>query len=117
MSDQLRPVLRALFWVTATAVLVLAIGPAQGIPGTSDKHLHFGAFFVLAGLAAGGYPERSLTTIWVCLLAYGAAIELLQGTAWVGRDADAVDLATDALGSLTSLVVLSGVRKLRRVGT
>jgi hypothetical protein len=116
MTGKLRPALRVVFWTAAVAILVLAIGPAQGVPGASDKHLHFGAFFVLAALAAGAYPERRPSFIWVSLVAYGAAIELVQGTALVGRDADVVDWVTDALGALTSLAVLSWVRRRRRRG-
>ncbi len=114
MLERLRPTLRLLFWLAATAILLFAIAPIPDVPGQySDKVQHFAAFFVLAGLSASAYPERRLSTLWVCLLAYGVGIELFQGTAWIGRDADTADVLTDAVGALSAFAVIAVIRGIR----
>lgn len=61
-----------------------------------DKAKHFIVFYVLSGLASLALPQSRLHRIGLVILAFGAAIEVLQ--ALVGRDASWLDLFADACG-------------------
>ncbi len=62
-----------------------------------DKAEHFIAFYVLTGLAAAAFPGRSLWLIAASLSAFGAVIEVVQGTPIVHRDMDFWDWVADTL--------------------
>ena len=62
-----------------------------------DKAEHFIAFYGLTGLAAAAFPRRSLLSIAASLSAFGALIEIVQGTPIVHRDMDFWDWAADTL--------------------
>ena len=62
-----------------------------------DKAEHFIAFYALTGLAASAFPRRNLFAIAVSLSAFGALIELVQGTPIVHRDMDFWDWVADTL--------------------
>jgi hypothetical protein len=62
-----------------------------------DKAEHFIAFYALTGLAASAFPRRSLLAIGVSLSAFGALIEIVQGTPIVHRDMDFWDWVADTL--------------------
>jgi hypothetical protein len=62
-----------------------------------DKAEHFIAFYALTGLAASAFPNRSLLAIGVSLSAFGALIEIVQGTPIVHRDMDFWDWVADTL--------------------
>jgi hypothetical protein len=62
-----------------------------------DKAEHFIAFYVLTGLAAAAFPRRHLWAIAASLSAFGALIELVQGTSIVHRDMDFWDWVADTL--------------------
>ncbi len=53
-----------------------------------DKADHFSAFFVLTGLALVVFPRQPLWRIAAAMATIGAAIELIQGIPFVGRDCD-----------------------------
>jgi VanZ family protein len=93
-------VLRALFWLCALGVLVLAlVPPARIVPTTLwDKADHVLAFAVLALLGRSAYPDAG-RALWLGLVAYGGAIELLQALTPY-RTGDFADLGADALGVL-----------------
>lgn len=61
-----------------------------------DKAKHFIAFYVLTALAVAALPASRFWRIGAVLIAFGAAIEVLQ--ALVGRDAAWGDLLADACG-------------------
>jgi VanZ family protein len=61
-----------------------------------DKAKHFIVFYGLSGLASLALPQSRLHRIGLVILAFGAAIEVLQ--AFVGRDASWLDLLADACG-------------------
>ena len=74
------------------------IPPAHAIRIASwDKAEHFIAFYALTGLAGAAFPGRSLWVIAASLSAFGAAIELIQGTPIVHRDMDFWDWVADTL--------------------
>jgi hypothetical protein len=62
-----------------------------------DKAEHFIAFYTLTGLASSAFPRRNLFAIAASLSAFGALIELVQGTALVHRDMDFWDWVADSL--------------------
>jgi VanZ family protein len=88
------------FWLCALAVLVLALmKPMHHMPTLGwDKANHAVAFFVLAVLGVTAWPGR-LARVLAALLAYGALIEVLQGTTGY-RDAEWLDLVADGVGLL-----------------
>lgn len=79
----------------------------------SDKVVHFTMFFILTALfsiavsakSAAEIPFKQLLFILLCCIAYGAVLELLQGTIWVGRDKDVFDWFADVVGSICGLLV------------
>ena len=104
--------LRILFWTAALFTLVMALLPhPPRIPGEpSDKIQHIAAFITLAGLAGFGYPDRKLKAA-LGLVAFGAAIELLQMIPALHRDAQLGDWIADTIAALTVLAILAIARK------
>jgi hypothetical protein len=94
-----RQAVQAAFWVFLALVLYLALRPVtdQG-GGIWDKALHFSAFYVLTALGAAAFARRALWTLAIGLVALGGAIELLQATPMINRDAEWGDLVADAIG-------------------
>lgn len=68
-----------------------------------DKAEHFIAFYALTGLAASAFPRRNLFAIAASLSAFGALIELVQGTPLVHRDMDFWDWVADTLAISAAL--------------
>ncbi len=68
-----------------------------------DKAEHFIAFYVLTGLAASAFPRRRILAIAVSLSAFGALIEIVQGTSIVHRDMDFWDWVADTLAISAAL--------------
>lgn len=89
---------RILFALCALAVLVLALLPPSIPEPTTgwDKANHLLAFGVLAMLGVRAWPGRAWR-VSLALIAYGAAIEVLQSLTTY-RDASALDLVADAAG-------------------
>jgi VanZ family protein len=107
------PILRAAFWLALAAVLVLSLWPSSEPPPVStgwDKSDHLVAYLVLGLLGIGAYGSR--VRLWVALLAYGGAIELLQALT-VYRTASWNDWFADAVGLGLALVVGLLVRRTR----
>jgi hypothetical protein len=68
-----------------------------------DKAEHFIAFYALTGLAASAFPRRNLFAIAASLSAFGALIEIVQGTSIVHRDMDFWDWVADTLAITAAL--------------
>ena len=104
-----------LFW-PALALIVwgeLTPHPPDVLSGTSDKLLHFTAYFVLAALAALALRTRRAVLFAVLgLVAFGGVLEILQS--FTGRDAEWLDEAANALGVV--LGALASLGLLRLVG-
>ena len=101
MSLRARKINRLVFTVFVAAAayaLARALLPDNDSLGLIpwDKAKHFIVFYVLAVLASLALPQSRLHRIGLVLLAFGAAIEILQ--AFVGRDASIFDLFADACG-------------------
>lgn len=102
---------KALRWTVVGLSLVvvfwLALSPAEDAPsiGFSDKIQHGLAFAALTGAYGLMFPHRRRGVL-AGVAAVGVAIEVLQGVMPFGRDAEAADLAADAIGMLVGFLVL-----------
>ncbi len=78
-----------------------------------DKADHFSAFFVLTGLAMVALPRQPLWRIAVALSILGAAIELIQGLPFVGRDCDFWDWVAEmvAVSAVYAVVLAAKMRR------
>jgi hypothetical protein len=68
-----------------------------------DKAEHFIAFYALTGLGAAAFPRGRLWVIAAALSAFGALIEIVQGTPLVHRDMDFWDWVADTLAIIAAL--------------
>jgi VanZ family protein len=90
------------------ALLVVVWGELTGaepqlLGNTSDKLLHFIAYFALAGIAAAGFKNRGAVALaGLGLIVLGGILEIVQG--FIGRDMSLLDEAANTLG-----VVVGGV--------
>lgn len=87
----------------ALVVAVLTLGPFQGLEqvvGLNDKAAHAIAFYGLAVMAFVVMPARRRTDLAVMVLAFGVAIEIVQGL--TGRSASLTDLLADAAGVMAA---------------
>tara|TARA_R110002126_G_scaffold91674_3_gene218063 strand:+ start:1175 stop:1585 length:411 start_codon:yes stop_codon:yes gene_type:complete len=106
---------RVLFLTTALLITDLALQPGLPTPPVifgPDKIEHLLAFFVLTVLARMGWPWRGwlMSGILVC---YGVGIELVQGTAAIGRSASSADVAADLIGIGLGLIFANLFRQAR----
>jgi VanZ family protein len=106
MSVRARKINRLVFIVFLGAsifALAKALLPGDDSVGLIpwDKAKHFIVFYVLSILASLALPQSRLHRIGVVILAFGGAIEILQG--FVGRDASWLDLFADACGISAAL--------------
>lgn len=87
----------AAFWVLAAVVVWGELGPGDVGFNIWDKLQHFGAYALLAGLAAVSMQARG-RWLWALagLIAFGGALEILQGM--VGRDMSFRDEIANTLG-------------------
>ena len=100
------------------ACLVVGYGlfapPGKGPPLLPwDKAEHFIAFFGLMVLALPAFPKARLWLLAGALIAAGAAVELIQKTPLIHRDADLWDGVADSLGVLTvaGVVIAAKIRR------
>ena len=105
-------VLRLLFWTATLFTLVMALLPhPPEVPGEpSDKVQHILAFTVLAALVSLAYPRHALRAA-IGLIAFGAAIEVLQMIPALHRDAQLSDWIAD---TIAACLVLLAFRLFRR---
>jgi VanZ family protein len=94
-------------WLVAFAALVSATLPQGEAPhlGGSDKLDHMVAFFTLAFLARLAYPRRAPVHLFLAIVAFGGAIELVQMIPAVQRDAEWRDWFADIAATLVGLAL------------
>lgn len=110
-----RPVRLGLYGLAAAILLVLCLAPSNTLPdpGTGDRFEHAAAWFVLTITGYLLAPKRRLL-IPAFALAYGAAIEVLQGIVRSGRHGDPRDFVADCVGvALAVMVFLAAQRFVR----
>ncbi len=78
-----------------------------------DKADHFCAFFVLTGLAIVALPRQPLWRIAAGMAVIGAAIELIQGIPFVGRDCDFWDWFAElcAISAVYAVILAANMRR------
>lgn len=111
-----RPIRLGLYAAAAAILLLLCLVPSRDLPdpGTGDRFEHTAAWFVLTLTGYVLAPQRTWA-IPAFALAYGVAIELLQGVVGTGRHSDPMDLAADVIGiALAVAVYLVARRAFRR---
>jgi VanZ family protein len=97
---------RVAFWCCVAGSYVLAVLPLKHEVGTPyDKLNHMLAFLTMAFLGRLGWSRTRARWIAVGLIAFGAFIEISQGTSIVHRDASWADLAADTAATLAGLIL------------
>jgi VanZ family protein len=94
------------FWCCVAGSYTLAVLPLKhdvGLP--NDKINHMIAFATMAFLGRLGWSRTRARWIAVGLVAFGAFIEISQGTAIVHRDASWADLAADTFATVVGLIL------------
>jgi hypothetical protein len=107
--------IRFLFWAAALFALVMALIPHP--PGAAllpDKVQHALAFGVLGLLGVLAYPQRSALGLILGLSAFGAFIEIAQGTSIINRDADPLDWLTDTIACALAVLAIRWWRARQR---
>ena len=100
----LRQALRPGFWIALLVVLILALSPRPvDVPLVNDKLLHAISFFVLAVLGIAAWGRKSWAVVALGLAGVGGAIELLQATPFISRDAEFLDWVADLTGIALAL--------------
>ena len=102
-----------LYWLTLFVLAHIPIPQYVRRAGVSDKSLHFLAYLILTFLlwyAIRPYEKvnwRKASVWWVLIIltGYGAVDEVVQS--FVGRTCDAMDIAANLAGILTSLLLFS----------
>src|SRR4051812_29372298 len=110
-----RPARLGLYALAAAILLVLCVLPSKDLPdpGTGDRFEHSAAWFVLTATGYALSPNR-LLAIPAFALAYGIAIEVLQGLAPTGRHSDPLDFVADCVGVALAAGLYLGGRRLVR---
>lgn len=96
----------ALYAFAVAVLLYLTLAPSRDLPQVNvwDKAEHAIAWLVLAGLGLLLFPRRPWT-IALFSLGVGVAVELLQATPLIARDADVRDVLADSVGIAAALAV------------
>jgi VanZ family protein len=103
------------YGVPCAVILYVCLAPTEALPTVSvwDKAEHAGTWAVLTALGFLLWPRRPLR-VAAFALAFGVAIEILQGTMGLGRSADGLDLLADAVGVVAALAAFALFRRRRR---
>lgn len=102
-----------LFWLACMATCYFAFRhvPEGTIEGL-DKYNHMLAFAVLTFLAANAYGAHRLWRNAERLSLFGAMIELVQSTRYVGRDCDLLDWVADSISiAIVTMILVVASRR------
>ncbi|AMO72238.1 hypothetical protein [Sphingorhabdus sp. M41] len=99
-------IFRTLFWLLLGIILAISLMPAGDAPTVfaNDKLNHGLAFFTLSLMARLLWTRAHVASLFVLLMAFGGAIEILQLSMGFGRDADWMDFAADIAAILLGLL-------------
>jgi VanZ family protein len=115
----------AMLW--ALIILILCGMPGKDIPHISflellsfDKFVHAGIFFVLTLLTVRGFLMQTkydalknspkLIAATICI-AYGGALEIMQGTICEGRSTDIFDFIANSVGCMLGIGLYEWMEK------
>ena len=104
---QLRHLWLGLGLLIAAGIAVGSLVPSSELPNlrVSDKWEHAVSYLLLAFWFASIFTRSSHAGLAVALLAFGGALELLQGAMRTGREADLHDLLADGAGILCGIAL------------
>ncbi len=113
---------RAVRWLFLPALALIVWGELSPNPlpdafeATSDKLLHFTAYFILGGMAWSVFREgrRGALAVFVVIV-LGGVLEVLQGM--VGRDMSFWDEVANTAGALTGVGAAVLYRRLLEIGS
>ncbi len=107
-APRLAPLWWGLGWAMVAFILYSTLAPSSLVPDLhlNDKLEHATAFFGLTFWFGGLVARRHFWVLGAVLAAFGAAIEVAQGTMGLGRDMDIHDWIADTCGVLIGLAVL-----------
>ena len=100
-------IVRICFYAAVAAALAIALAPtsSSGL-AINDKVEHFSGFLLLTWLGIGAFGRGRILTLSLGLLAFGAAIEILQMLPFIGRDGELFDWIADTFGVLTAWAIV-----------
>ncbi len=106
---------RGVFAFATLVILFVALTPREDHPASLtpwDKADHVVAFYVLSLLALAAFPRTAPLLLAAALSALGAAIEVVQATPQINRDADVLDWVADtaAVAAAMAPLALAGWR-------
>jgi VanZ family protein len=107
-APQLTTLWWGLGWAMVLFILYATLAPARFVPDLHiwDKIEHAAAFFGMTFWFGGLVARRKFWVLGIVMSAFGAAIEVAQGTMGLGRDMDIHDWYADTCGVLLALGVL-----------
>jgi VanZ family protein len=95
-------------WLLIVAVIWGSLDRPTGrqLPfDAGDKVIHFFAYWCMTIWFSGVLARRRYPWLALWLMAFGGAIELMQGAMGFGRDADWRDMVANGAGIVTALAV------------
>lgn len=99
-------------WIAASVLLVavviygsLGTGASMPSPGDLDKLAHFGAYFFLAFWFTGLVARANYWKVVLALVGLGLALEIFQQLMERGRQGDPFDMAANAFGVASGLLL------------
>ncbi len=113
---------KAVRWLFLPALALIIWGELtpnplpEGVEETSDKLLHFTAYFVLGGMAWSVFREgrRGALAVFI-IIVMGGVLEVLQGM--VGRDMSFWDEVANTAGALAGVGAAVLYRRLLEIGS
>ena len=101
-------IVRICFYAAVVAALAVSLAPTaqSSALAVNDKVEHFAGFLLLTWLGIGAFGRRRVLTLSLALLAFGAAIEILQMLPFIGRDGELFDWIADTFGVLTAWAIV-----------
>jgi VanZ family protein len=102
-------------WAMVLFILYSTLAPSRYVPNLHlwDKLEHATAFFGMTVWFGGLVRRRRFWVLAVVMSAFGAAIEVAQGTMGLGRDMDIHDWFADSIGVLLAVGLLLCVPRSR----
>jgi VanZ family protein len=102
-------------WAMVLFILYATLAPSHYVPDLHiwDKLEHATAFFGMTFWFGGLVRRRRFWVLGLVMSAFGAAIEVAQGTMGLGRDMDIHDWFADSIGVLLALGLLLCVPRSR----
>ena len=99
-------------WIAASLLLLALVvwgslmpGPDLPGPPNVDKLEHASAYALLAVWFTGLVPRNRYAAIAAALVGFGVLMEFLQQAMQLGRQADALDVAANAVGIGAGIVI------------